>query len=440
VNSDASSRSRPPRELTQRFQGPFARWPRAADAMLAAALFLFTLLLTEGPGDTMLLRELAATPVPVMVVFAIASAAVYWRRTHPLPVVAVAIVSMLVLIGSGYADTGGSVIVGLYSVGRYHDADLVGEAAVVAAGGVMVLDGVTSDAPWGEIAFTVVVMVVAWFFGRWRRMRAERAAQFLREQEAEAARAVAEERTRIARELHDVVAHQVSLMTVQAGAAQAVVDADPDAARRAMVAVEETGRQALDELRHLLGVLRPDREATGRDPQPDLADLGGLASRVRAAGVDVTLEVEGVPRDLPARVQLSAYRIVQEALTNVIRHAGTGARAKVGLQCEDTDDGQVLHVEVENDGGGSEPAPVTHGGHGIVGMRERALLLGGDLEAGPTAAGGFRVMARLPMGPIDTAGRGSHLHSDTPGPGSHLHSDAPGPGSHLHIDEVTHDR
>ncbi|WP_238443842.1 sensor histidine kinase [Salsipaludibacter albus] len=397
MDTAAPTRPRPPRELTQRVRGPFSRWPRVADATLAVVLFLFSLLLTEGPGDTMVLRDLGGTPVPVLVVFAIAAAAVYWRRAYPVRVVAVAIASLLVLLGSGYADTGLSVIVALYSVGRYHDADLWGRAAAVAASIVIVLDGLTDDLPWGEVAFAVVVMLASWFVGRWRRMRAERAAQFLRQQEAEARRAVAEERTRIARELHDVVAHQVSLMTVQAGAAQAVVDDDPVAARRAMVAVEETGRQALDELRHLLGVLRPDTEETGRDPQPELADLPRLAGRVRAAGVDVVLEVEDVPADLPARVQLSAYRIVQEALTNVIRHAGNGARARVAVRCVAVDGRQVLDVEVEDDGGAGGPVPVADGGHGIVGMRERALLLGGDLQVGPTAAGGFRVMARLPL-------------------------------------------
>ncbi len=400
----APTPTRPPQELTRRVRGPFARWPRVADATLAVVLFLFTLLLTEGPGDTMVLRDLDATPVPVLVVFAIASAAVYWRRSNPMRVVAVAIASLLVLLGSGYADTGLSVIVALYSVGRYHDADLWGQAAAVVASVVIVLDGLTDDLPWGEVAFAVVVMLASWFVGRWRRMRAERAAQFLREQEADARRAVAEERTRIARELHDVVAHQVSLMTVQAGAAQAVVDDDPVAARRAMVAVEETGRQALDELRHLLGVLRPEPEDTGRHPQPDLADLAGLASRVRATGVDVALDVEGVSADVPARVGLSAYRIVQEALTNVIRHAGDGARARVTVR----QDAGSLRVEVVDDGGRPGLDRAAGGGHGIVGMRERALLLGGHLEVGPTAAGGFRVVADLPLavaaGPSGDAG------------------------------------
>ncbi len=401
----APPRSHPPRQLTRRFRGPFARWPRAADATLALVLFLFAALLVEGPGDTMVWRDVGATPLPVLVVFALSSAAVYWRREFPLRVVGVTMLSMVVLLGTGWADTGGALIVALYSLGRYDDADLRGEVLAAAGGVVMVLDGLTSDLPWGEVAFAVAVVFVAWFLGRGRRLRDEHTAQYLREQEADAARAIAEERTRIARELHDVVAHQVSLMTVQAGAAHAVVDTDPAAASRAMGAVEETGRQAMDELRHLLGVLRPDAEVTGHDPQPALADLPALAARVRAARVDVAMDVDDrVPTDLPTGVQLSAYRIVQEALTNVVRHAGNGARARVTVRFDEV--GAALEVEVDDDGGRGGAADSTGAGHGIVGMRERALLLGGRLDAGPTVEGGFRIAARLPVdaaGPAATA-------------------------------------
>jgi signal transduction histidine kinase len=208
-----------------------------------------------------------------------------------------------------------------------------------------------------------------------------------------------------------VVAHRVSLMTVQAGAAKAVAAEDPEAALQAMGAVEEAGRQALDELRHLLGVLRPETDPDGLGPQPGLADLPRLVEQTRRAGLDVALATDGVPAGLPARVDLFAYRIVQEALTNVVKHAGPGAHAKVRLGT----DRRGIVIEVLDDGhpteSGSEPAdgrrpadadrPDTSGrpaGHGIVGMRERARLLGGTLEARPRPDGGFRVLAHLPTG------------------------------------------
>ena len=201
---------------------------------------------------------------------------------------------------------------------------------------------------------------------------------------------VIEERTRIARELHDVVAHRVSLMTVQAGAAKTVADDDPQGARRAMEAVEKEGRQVLGELRHLLGVLRPADGSDGLGPQPGLADLPGLVEQFREAGLEVSLVIDDERRELPVPVALSAYRIVQEALTNVLKHAGPDAHAEVGL----TGDDRAVTIEVFDDGRGATILPGS--GHGIVGMRERALLLGGTLDAGPRLEGGFRVTARLP--------------------------------------------
>jgi signal transduction histidine kinase len=232
------------------------------------------------------------------------------------------------------------------------------------------------------------------------RLRQQRAAQLGREQAAEAHRVVIEERARIARELHDVVAHRVSLMTVQAGAARAVAAEDPEGALRAMGAVEEAGRQALDELRHLLGVLRPETDPDGLGPQPGLADLPRLVEQTRAAGLDVSLAADGVAGGLPARVDLFAYRIVQEALTNVLKHAGPGARTEVRLGT----DRRGIVIEVLDDGRGATvlPGPGPEGtgarGHGVVGMRERARLLGGTLEAGPRPGGGFRVVAHPPTG------------------------------------------
>jgi signal transduction histidine kinase len=242
------------------------------------------------------------------------------------------------------------------------------------------------------IAFGLFLTFFVWYIGRRLRIRGQRAAQLEREQAAEARRAVAEERTRIARELHDVVAHRVSLMTVQAGAAKTVAADDPESAAQAMHEVEKAGRQALDELRHLLGVLRPEAETEALGPQSGVADVPRLVDQFRAAGLDVSLTMGATRRDLPARVDLSVYRIVQEALTNVLKHAGPAARTEVRLSSND----QQVVIEVLDDGRGGTILPGS--GHGIVGMRERALLLGGSLDVGSRPGGGFQVVASLPVG------------------------------------------
>jgi signal transduction histidine kinase len=411
VNGTAPPFRTPLGNAPRSFRGPFARWPRTADAVLATAVFLGTVFLVDGPGDSVAFRPVGDVPIPALLAFAVASAALYWRRRAPLVVVAVTVLAWAVTLGSGYADGGGPVLIALYSAGRYATADRWAHLGVAAAIVVVVLDGLTNPVPWGEVVFGAVVMFVAWYVGRRLRLRAERAAQLLREQAAEARRIVIEERTRIARELHDVVAHRVSLMTVQAGAAKAVAAQDPEGALRAMGAVEEAGRQALEELRHLLGVLRPETDPDGLGPQPGLADLPRLVEQIREAGLDVSLATDGVSAQLPVRVDLFAYRIVQEALTNVLKHAGPGARTQVRLG---TDRNGIV-VEVLDDGSGSDKGVESAvgrqsvdsdrqtpsgrpAGHGIVGMRERAVLLGGTLEARPRPGGGFRVVAHLPTG------------------------------------------
>ncbi|HEX3214853.1 MAG TPA: sensor histidine kinase [Actinomycetota bacterium] len=388
-----------PTDQPRRFRGPFTRWPRAADAALAVAVFLAAVFLVDGPGDAIVVRPVGDVPIPALLVYAVASAALYWRRRAPLAVLGVVLVAWALTLGDSYSQIGGVAIIALYSAGRYATEDRWGQVGVAAAIAVVSIDLLNDPAPWGEAVFGGVVMFVAWYVGRRVRLRQERAAELLLEQAAEARRIVIEERTRIARELHDVVAHRVSLMTVQAGAAKAVAAEDPEGALRAMGAVEEAGRQALDELRHLLGVLRPETDHDGLGPQPGLADLPRLVEQTRGAGLDVSLATDGVPARLPARVDLFAYRIVQEALTNVLKHAGPGARTEVRLG---TDPGGIV-IEVLDDGRGAAVLPGSDGatgtrGHGIVGMRERALLLGGTLDARPRPGGGFRVAAHLPTG------------------------------------------
>jgi signal transduction histidine kinase len=200
---------------------------------------------------------------------------------------------------------------------------------------------------------------------------------------------VLEERTRIARDLHDILAHAMSVITVQAGVGAHLLERDPEQARKALEVIEQTGRGALGEMRRLLRVLRADDLPT--EPQPGLASLDRLAAQATAAGVPVELQVEGPARPLPAGLEVSAYRIAQEALTNTIKHAGP-ARAEVRIVYGP----DALTVVVADDGRGAgfEPGP---GGHGIAGMRERVTVYDGDLDAGPHPGGGFRVRARLPL-------------------------------------------
>jgi signal transduction histidine kinase len=245
-----------------------------------------------------------------------------------------------------------------------------------------------------------VMVAAAWWLGDGTRRRQEavaaareRAAELERAREELARRAVVEERLRIARELHDVVAHSMSIIAVQSGVGAHVLDSQPEEARKALAAVEATSRQALAEMRRLLGVLRQEAEPSGSlTPAPGLAEVDALAADVARAGARVKVRIEGTRPELPLGLDLSAYRIVQEALTNVVRHAGP-ATARVRIRyAPDTVD-----IEVVDDGRG--PGTGRAGGHGIAGMRERAALYGGSLDAGPLPGGGFRVAASLPVEP-----------------------------------------
>nr|MDT0656760.1 sensor histidine kinase [Micromonospora sp. DSM 115978] len=373
----------------RRPRGPFARWPRTADAVLAAAVVLLAVFVSAEPDQDVRILTVGEVPFGAFLVTAVAGCALYWRRRAPLVVLGVTLAASALSMGLGYPNIVGIAILALYSVGRYATSS---RWSYLGAGGTLALVVIGDRAdglPPADSTAGLLVTLLVWYAGRRIRFRGQRAAQLERERAADARRAVVEERTRIARELHDVVAHRVSMMTVQAGAAKVVAYDDPAAARSAMEAVENTGRQALDELRHLLTVLRPDAGDDRLGPQPGLADLPRLVDQLRDAGLEVSLTTAGVPTDLPTRVNLSAYRIVQEALTNVLRHAGPGARAEVRLSA----DSHRLGITVADDGRGG----VAGAGHGIVGMRERALLLGGSLDAGHRPGGGFQVTARLPV-------------------------------------------
>lgn len=249
-----------------------------------------------------------------------------------------------------------------------------------------------------ELVFTGVVVVgLPWAAGQALRRHRERVveleqltSELAQEREQRARLAVLSERHRIAREMHDVVAHSVSLMVVQAGAARRMLDSDVEDSREALLAVEGVGREALAELRRVLGLLRGTSEPLGLRPQPGTAQLGSLVAATRGAGLEVDLQVEGEPSPLHAGVDLAVYRMVQEALTNAVKHA-RATRASVRLVWSS----DALDVEVLDDGPG--PLVPVQGGHGLAGMRERLAAYGGELEAGPRAGGGFAVLGRIPL-------------------------------------------
>jgi len=337
-----------------------------------------------------------------------APAALLWtlpllaRRRYPLaaPVFVFAVVmaeSFLptdVVVSSrvnAFALIAAFCVVGTHPNAR--DALLGGGAGFVCISAIVLNDVSRADA---EAAVTVFLLGAGgWAIGRALAER-ERVAADLRlrterlEREQDAA-AMAE-RTRIAGELHDVIAHSVSVMTIQAGAARLLLDEDPERAREPLVAVEETGHQALQEMRRLLGILRGADGTAGRDPQPGMAQLDGLVEQVRRAGLAVEVTREGEPAALTPGVDLAAYRVVQEALTNVLKHAGA---ARAGVHVRRGKD--RLELEVVDDGEGETPPEDGRNGYGLLGMRQRVALYGGEFRAGPRPTGGFRVLASFPV-------------------------------------------
>jgi len=249
----------------------------------------------------------------------------------------------------------------------------------------------------GDFFFSNVVFGVVWIvgFSLGRKFEEadeakERAARAEREREQQARAAVAEERARIARELHDVVGHSVSVMTVQASGVRRLLRPDQEREREALLVVERTGREALAEMRRMVGVLRRPEEAPALAPQPSLEHLSRLVEQAREAGLPVELRIEGEASQLPAGVDLTAYRLVQEGLTNVVKHA-QASRAEVLVEYGDS----YLEVTVRDDGKGIGNGD--GGGHGLVGMRERVSVYGGELDAGPQTGGGYRLRAKLPL-------------------------------------------
>ena len=366
--------------------------PWAADTLLALALAVPTssaAFVDSGGGG---LREPAWLVLPLLALTVLPLAA---RRYWPIPVFGVTLGAATALeLLEGTFQAQGS-IVALYTIAAHSGRRVAvwAAASIAVALGAMVVNG-----PRWELVAAVALVAVyaaAWALGDNLRTRRaylrgleERAERLERERIENVRRATAEEQARIARELHDVIAHSVSVMVVQAAAAGDVFDANPARAREALASIESTGRAALAEFRRLLGNVRNGDAAYA--PQPGLADLDALAEHVRAAGVEVDVQVEGASTPLPAGVDLAAYRIVQEALTNTIKHAGA-TKATVTVRHR----GARVELEVLDDGIGATDGDGT--GHGLIGMRERASLYGGELCAEPRPEGGFGVFATLPL-------------------------------------------
>lgn len=336
---------------------------------------------------------------PAAFALALASAlALYVRRQRPLEVFALAAVATL---AQGLVQVGQTtsivLLVAVYTVCSRRPRDTGLAAAGVAAATLVVGPlshgtGQSLPAIVSRVGTVAAATATGLYFGaRWAYFEAlrARAEQLARERMLLAGLAVDEERVRIARELHDVVAHHVTLLTVQAGAVGETLDpAHP--ARPVLDSMTATGRQAMEEMRRMLDVLRPE-PAAERGPQPGIDEIGALVEQTRAAGIPVHLRIEGNARPLPAGMGLSAYRIVQEALTNVVKHAGP-ARADVLVRYLPG----ALELAVRDDGRGAARTDM-NGGHGLVGMRERAALFGGELEAGTRAGGGYTLRAVLPL-------------------------------------------
>jgi signal transduction histidine kinase len=380
------------------------RRPRLLDPL--AASIILALIFTAGGLVELLMRS--GVPVgyredgAALIVLTVASgltlALLWWS---PLGSLVAAVVLLCAQVLAGYEFTVAAVAVVMVAsfatVAFDHRNRAVVAGFVVAAGVILILLQLptvpwqAAVATWASLSILWVVAVVIRIY-RGSIERAERrAALFAADREARAREAVTEERARMARELHDSVGHALNVVVLHAGAAQRIIDKKPELAREALESIETAGRQALGDIERMLGILRAPDEAAAVDVTPGMSQLETLCGQVREAGLPVELTVEGEVRPLPASLDLTAYRIVQESLTNTLKHAGK-TRATVSVRYEDA----AVALEVLDEGRGVTPA-TAGGGRGLLGMRERVATFRGELEAGPRPDGGFGVRARLPL-------------------------------------------
>lgn len=372
------------------------------DAVIAAALTVIVTVELAAWVEGGLVRALPAAwlmTVPVMM-----------RRRLPLATFLLVLLGIELLLNAqpGFDNDSFALVaayfVVLFSLGRWATGleRWLGVLGLLVAMVFFVQgEGGFAQADPGDFAFVLMFVGAPWAAGLALQLRREREVQLRaeadelrRDQEERALRAVAEERSRIARELHDVVSHAIAVTVLQARGARATLGQDEQAVRHALDAIEQTNTAALGDMRRLLAVLRdtePGGDADAHAPQPSLAGIDRLITQVRSSGLPVTLEVRGTPGEVPPGVDLSAYRIVQEALTNTLRHAGP-ATATVRLVYDD----DALTVAVSDDGAGATDDSSGRRGHGLIGIRERVAVVGGEVEAGPLPGGGFGLTARLP--------------------------------------------
>ena len=329
------------------------------------------------------------------------------RRRWPLPVLAV--VAVVATVTSTHVEEPwvqvGAVLVASFAAGSESRDRTPAALVVLLVASLMAIGFLAQDVdPAQSVVLPFVVVVPSWLLGdivRTRRLDdlalADDAARAARDQEQRVLAAVTDERRRMARELHDVVAHGVSVMLIQAGAARQVIRTSPDQAEEALLTVEATGREAMAELRRLLGVLNDDGEATSVAPQPGLGQRGARVDRVREAGLPADLTIDGAPGSLPASLDTTIYRIVQEALTNALRYARRAATL-VRVTFDETQ----VRVEILDDGPSPTGDASEGSGRGLIGMRQRAEQAGGRLEAGPRLGGGYAVRAWLPLEGVPT--------------------------------------
>jgi signal transduction histidine kinase len=376
-------------------------WP-VRDALLAALLTFIVLFGSYGEAHPRQVSDLAqfrGHPVPhptaALALVGVAALALAWRRRYPVTVLAVSVTGVAVYSVLGYVNGAAlaAPVLALYAVAAQVSARRAVVLAALTLAALMTATGVRN--PFGRYsdgAFVLIPGMVAavLFAGIAVRNRRAYAASIRDRAEQDARRRVDEERLRIARELHDVVAHTMATINVQAGVAAHVLPTKPEAAAEALLAIKAASKEGLRELRAILNVLRQADDADSVQPTPGLAQLGALVQGARQAGLPITLTVTGEPFPLPAAVDLAAYRIVQESLTNVIRHAGP-ASATVSLSYRPDEIG----IDVTDNGHGPKAAGGP-AGHGHAGMRERAAAVGGTLQTGPRAGGGYQVTARLP--------------------------------------------
>lgn len=383
-----------------------SRWSWPRDIGISVVLAAFMIVGTYGAASHQPEHIVRHPDAAAVVVLAVVAAVLSLRRRYPVAVLAAVWALTLVYFLAGYPWGPiwlGLVIAYFTVVARGHR--LAG--AVAAAGGFLVfpwlddLLGRGRGPSLGTLSAVAAWLLVLFGIGEAVRIRRVRAAEAARLREEEQKLKASDERLRIARELHDVLAHNISLINVQAGVALHVNGELPEQAARALSAIKDASREALGELRSALDVLRQTGDAPPRGPAPGLGQLPDLVAAARSAGLDVRVETEGVPVSLPAPLDLAAYRVAQEALTNVIRHA---AATTVWIRV--TYGPGNLRLRIEDDGKGVSLGESAGGGSGIAGMRERLTALGGELRTGPRPGGGFQVTARLPLpAPVPSAGQ-----------------------------------